>query len=156
MGGVPLKPYGSGAALFTQRWQDELAPIAESAMTASVHIYDPNTDDAEWDFDQHKYVGGEPVTVYRGPARVQPLRSASERVQPGDTALVQAVLVSIPIAAAKGRVFETFHLGEVESASLNPDLVRFVYAVREVVDSSNPFERTLLFSVNQEAVHHDG
>lgn len=154
---MPLKPYGSPATIFTQRWQDELAPVAESAMAATIRIYDPRISEAGWDFELGEYVGGTgPTTIYSGSARVQPLRSATEKAQPGDTALTQAVLVSVPIGKAEGLVFDTFHLGEVTSAHLNPDLLRFVYSVREVVDSSNPFERTLLFSVNQEAVHHDG
>lgn len=147
-----MKPYGSAPDLFTRRWQDELAPVAEAAMDATVHIYDPQRTTAVWDFVAGEWTTA-PVTVFTGPARVQPLRSATERAQPGDAALVQAVLVSVPLRSVEGIVFQTFHLAAVTDAPLNPDLLRFVYAVSEVVDSSNPFERTLMCTVNQEAVN---
>jgi hypothetical protein len=41
---------------------------------------------------------------------------------------------------------------EVLTAALNPSLETYQFVLVEIVDSSNPFERTLMFQLNQETV----
>lgn len=147
---MPLKPYGSPTQLFTKRWQDEVSPVPESGMAGTVRVYDPNLGDAEWDFDAGEWTGTAP-DIYTGPARIQPLRSTNDKAQPGDSTTVQQVLVSIPVSRAAGVEFETFHQAVITASPLNADLGRYVFALRELMDSTNPLERTLIFTVNQEA-----
>lgn len=141
---------GTTRPLFTQKWVDGLAPVAESAMVADVSIYvvdgepsyDPDTD--EWT--------AETTTYYSGKARVQPIRSVLTAEAPGNTSTVQGVRFQIPISAFADDLRPGM-LVTVTSSPLNTTLTEFEYVLHGVVDSSNPFERTLEAKVNQETVH---
>lgn len=139
---------GPTRPLFDQRWVDRLSPSVETSMVASVQFYDPNSGTATYDPVTGTYTTT-PTVVYSGKARVQPVRSASDAA---DTT-VQSVLVSIPIAVGKTLDLRPYHRGKVTSSPLNPTLLNFVYVVKEVMDSSNPLERTFYFTVDQEAVN---
>lgn len=136
--------------LFSTAWVDALKGTIEASMIATVRfwsidgepIYDPDTD--SWTT---------PTTpVYEGPARVQPLRTATQRNAPGNETTVQAVLFSIPIAN-KALNLRPELQGEVLVAELMPALATYQYVISEIMDSSNPVERTFLCTVNQETVN---
>lgn len=139
--------------LFSQKWVDGLAPIAEAGMTAQIEIFDPQTSQAVYDVTTNTYTQ-DPLIAYSGKARVQPLRSASYIKADNNDAPVQAVQVQIPISSVLGVRFSPKHRLKVVSCPLNPALVGILGSLREAIDSSNPFERTLLFDVNQES--YDG
>lgn len=143
--------------LFTQAWVDGLRAVPEAGMTARFKIssttygaWDPATDDKE--VLVHK-------VYYEGPARVQPLRTATRRTTEGNDTSVQPVLVSIPISTPEfPDIMDTdFRVGldgEVTSSPLNPALMLVKFRLSEFLDSSNPFERTIMFNVNQESRDH--
>lgn len=138
--------------LFSLEWVDGLKQVPESAMAGSVQFYDPATGSAVYDPATNTYVT---VPAIIGPtsipARVQPIRSASSKNNLANDTTVQNVLVSIPIDIGRNIDLRPRHRGKVLSAPLMPVLSNFVYVVQEIMDSSNPIERTFYFTVNQEA-----
>lgn len=138
--------------IFTQGWVDGLRHVPESGMICTVVITDPDIEDLVLDMETGQYTGGEP-TVILGPikARIQPLRSAVPRDRAGDDARVQTVLVSMPVETLSVPLTSAYRL-KVTVSPLNPDLLRYEYRIRELLDSGNPLERTILCDVNQETV----
>lgn len=138
-----------GAGLvFTQEWVDALKGVPESAMPASVQIW---RKDGEPQYDETTNTYTQAKTIwYEGKARVQPIRNASDKVQPGDSTTVQNVLISVPIGAVKDADFRPQNQARVTVSPLNPALCKYQYVLQEIMDSSNPIERTLMFVVNQE------
>jgi len=135
--------------LFTQKWVDGLRASAESAMVAEVSIYTV-VGEPQYDPDTDSWTA-ETTTYYSGKARVQPIRSVLTAEAPGNTSTVQGVRIQIPISAFA----DDFRPGmqvAVTSSPLNATLTEFEYHLSGVVDSSNPFERTLEAKVNQETV----
>lgn len=133
-------------ALYGPRWQAALARTAEAAFAASValyevegRVYDPVTD--AWNETTTSW--------YVGPARVQPVRTARMVDADGNATTVQGVRVSIPIDQNTLDFRPGLRL-VVTEAVLNPSLTELEFILRDVVDSSNPFERTLEFLVDQE------
>lgn len=143
---------GPARPLFDQRWVDRLSPSVEGSMVATVQFYDPETGTSVYDPETGTYTST-PTVLYAGKARVQPIRSALDKSNGGNDTTLQTVLVSIPISAGKTLDLRPWHRGRVTLSPLNPTLVNFVYVVKEVLDSSNPLERTFHFTVDQEATN---
>lgn len=141
--------------IFTQRWQDGLARSVETAMPAVVRIF--TVGESVYVPEENDYAI-ETVTLYgptegvpgSGKARVQPLRSSRYEIQPMDSTYVQTILISIPIGEAQGVDFRPGNQARVLESPLNTINTDYQYVLNEIVDSSNPFERTLLFTVNLE------
>jgi hypothetical protein len=134
--------------LFSPAWVDSLKGAPESAMDATVRLYWPATG-AVYDPETNEYTTGPDEVLYEGKARVQPLRVAARVDSPGNDTTVQQVLFSIPIAT-RTVDFRAQMSARVLSAPLNPSLTGYAYVLREIMDSSNPIEKTLLFEVDQE------
>lgn len=136
--------------IFSQEWVDGLKHIPELAMIATILIVDPKLSEGYIDPLTEQYVSAA-VTKYEGKARIQPVRSAVPRTVPGDDTTTQTVLISYTIDEAAIAVDVTDKI-TVTDSPLNVDLLRYTYIVKELLDSSNPLERTLLCDVNQEKV----
>jgi len=122
-------------------WVAAARVSAESMMVATGTIFDPNSTDTTW-VDGVGQVTT-PATLGTGKMRLQPIRSATAP----DGKRIQAVQVSVPLGflSVPARV----GLGlTVTSSPFNHDLETYVYTCIEVADSSNPVERTMIFSVN--------
>ncbi len=135
--------------IFTQEWVDALSPGRETAMPCKVNIY--VLGDRIYDEATNTYIYDK-TTVYDGIARVQPLRSAQQRILPNDNTFVQQVLISVPISATKDTDFRLGYQARVSDAPLMPSLSKYQYVMQEFMDSGNPIERTFLFTVDQEMV----
>lgn len=137
--------------LFTQAWVNAIKGTPEKGMTATIKLYDPTITDAVYDPATNTYVNTtEPL--YEGKARVQPLRSSRQINQAGNPSYGQVVQFQIPIDEGKLLDIRPRHRVEVTACDLNPALMNFLYAVHEVMDSSNPVERTFVCTVNLETV----
>lgn len=144
---MPLTP--TPPNVFTQAWVDGLKHAPEAGMAATVDIYTLGDKVYNPATNQYEFTK---TFLYQGKARVQPLRSATPRIMPNNTTSVQTVLISLPIDAVKTEDIRPSVQVRVTSAPLNPSLLMYQYVVKEIVDSSNPLERTILTEVNQEAV----
>lgn len=147
---APIKKGWSRSQLFNQGWVDDLAPVANSGMTAKVLVffqetvsvgYNPDTGEMEYET--------EPITLYEGVGRVQPMRMARNVPNNAADTIVQAVRFQIPVGDYGIR---PKHRIRVLEADLNPDLVNFEYVIQGVMNSSNPFEITLEAQVDTEVV----
>lgn len=134
--------------LFSDEWAEGLRASVESGMIASVHLFEPGGEGV-WDPSINDWTEPLPVTLYEGKARVQPIRTASDRTVPGNATTVQTVLVSVPREATALDIRPGQQL-RVTGAGMNPQLTEFQYVVHEVLDSSNPLEKTFYCKVNQE------
>lgn len=136
-------------ALFSPEWQAGLKGVPEQAMVAIVEIINPNTSGGIYDPVTNKWLA-DPEILYSGKARVQPLRSASRASVPGASTTTQTILISLPVETLSIPL-EVSYVVRVTNGGLNPDLLRYQYRIKELMDSSNPIERTLQCEVDQEA-----
>lgn len=121
-------------------------------MPAFVQIYNPDVSEREFDYATGTWAEEVVDELYSGKARVQPIRGTSSVNQNANDTTVQSVLISIPIDIGKNLDLRTYHRARVIDCELNPTIEKYVYVMQEVVDSSNPLERTFVFRVNQEMV----
>ena len=125
-------------------------------MPATVLIYDPDTGEATWDYTTGTWTSDPITELYNGKCRVQPIRGTSSVNQNANDTTVQSVLISIPIGIGKNLDLRPEHRARVTADVLNPTTMAYVYVMQEVVDSSNPLERTFVFRVNQEMIDNGG
>jgi hypothetical protein len=135
--------------LFNPRWVASLRGAPESAMVAEVQVFVPGTAEAMYDPELDLWDRTD-VALYQGKARVQPLRAAASRVEPGNETQVQNVLVSIPVDEDVD--IRPGQRMRVITSPLNLWLTKYQYVVSEIMDSSNPIERTFMCTVDQETV----
>lgn len=133
--------------LFNTEWVAGLRGVPEAGMKASVEIFLPGT--PVYNPSTNDYTSVKSV-AYEGKARVQPLRAPGKRDTPANTTWVLAVLVSIPVDALSTDLVVGAHQMAITKSPLNADLLRYRFILNDAVDSSNPLERTLYFTLNQE------
>lgn len=134
--------------IFTPEWQAAGAASVGTAMPATVRLFRLGT--PVYNPATNTYSDAS-VTLYSGKARVQPLRGSRYEIQSMDSQYVQAVLISVPISPVQGVDFRVGNQARVLTSPLNTINTEYQYVVNEVIDSSNPLERTLLCSVTLEA-----
>lgn len=144
--GLNYKP----VTLFNPAWVEALRGAPESAMAATVVIFDPHESSRVYDAETDEWIEFQTV-VYTGKARLQPIRNAGKWDSSGNDTSVQGVLVSIPIAESATN-FRPGQQLNVLTAPLAPALLTYQFVLSDIVDSSNEIERTLAFTINQESV----
>lgn len=135
--------------LFSQRWVDGLAPIAESAMSAIIRVFIPGQGRV-YDVDTDTWTNTPDTVLYTGPARVQPIRSAREARATGDSTTVQSIRFQVPVSS--GLTVRPDTQVRVTACTLSPALLTYQYVIRDTAESSNPFEITFEATVNNETV----
>lgn len=139
---------GTADLIFTQEWVDGLSGIPEKGMAAKIRIFVPGKETG-WDPTTNTPILAPDVVIYEDKARVQPIRAASQKAVPTNTTSVQTVLFSIPIEN-KALDLKMSYQVRVLEAPLNPTLVKFKYVLSELLDSSNPLEKTFYCTVDLE------
>jgi len=133
--------------LFSLEWQARYARQTERAMVAAIAIYEvEKTYDAATDTWTE-----ETTTWYTGKARVQPISSSFRADVPGNDTSVQKTLFSIPVAEIALELRPAL-LVAVTASPLNTSLLAYSFVLIEVLDSSNPIEKTLYCTSNLETV----
>lgn len=146
MAAVGLK--SNSRYLFSPEWVEALRGAPESAMAGVIRIYDPATLSAILDKETNTYITNY-VPIYDGDARIQPLRSANRENVAGNATTVQTVQFSIPIAYKSLDLRPGLQVTVMDSP-LNPTLTKYQFVISEVLDSSNPIEKTFVATSNQE------
>lgn len=139
---------GTADLIFTQEWVDGLKRVPESGMAATIRIFVPGKETG-WDSTTNTPILAPDVVIYEDKARVQPIRAASQKAVPTNTTSLQTVLFSIPIEN-KALDLKMSYQVRVLEAPLNPTLVKFKYVLSELLDSSNPLEKTFYCTVDLE------
>lgn len=132
--------------LFTDKWRKGLRAVPESAMVAKIAVYTRTVSYANNVPTVAKsYVYG---NASGAKARIQPLATALKTAELGDTVFPQRALFSIPMGVNSSPLVPETMFVDVISGGLNPELTRHVFVIREVMDSSNPIERTFIAEVD--------
>lgn len=142
--------------IFTPEWQAAGAAAVETAMPAVVRIF--RLGESVYVPEENDYAT-ETIELYgptegvpgSGKARVQPFRGSRYENQPMDSQYSQTVLISVPILTTQGVDFRVGNQARVLESPLNTINTAYQYVVTEIIDSSNPLERTLLCNVSLEA-----
>jgi hypothetical protein len=139
------------------RWVSHHRNVSSSFQVCEIEIYneqlasrDYNATTNTWDTDS--------TNIWTGKARIQPTKISSDRNVPGNPTFVRQVNMQIDFG--KNQVEDSD--GEmadirpgnyviVTESPYDPLLKNFVYIVRTVMGSSNPWQRTITCEVDMES-----
>jgi hypothetical protein len=144
------------------RWTFHNSAIEKSLRLATIEIYNPDSTLSEYDPETNTW-SGDTTLLWVGKARIQP-RSSSARIgeagniiraiDPGASQIVEVHigLRENQLAGSEGVMpdLRPGHRMMVTESPLDPQLENFIFVVRSVINSSNPWHRALLCEVNQE------
>lgn len=144
------------------RWSFHNSAIEKSLRLASVEIYNPDSTSSVYDPETNTW-SGDTTLLWVGKARIQP-RSSSARIGEGGN-IIRAIdpgasqIVEVHIGLRENQLvgsegvmpdLRPGHRMLVTDSPLDQQLRNFVFVVRSVINSSNPWHRALLCEVNQE------
>jgi hypothetical protein len=107
----------------------------------SSRVYNPTTN--AWDSTE--------TSIWAGKARIQPLATAADRNMTGNNTEVQRVEMQIDFAGSSIADIRPGSYVIVSNSPLDANLTKFIYIVKSVMNSSNPWQRTLMCEVDMEA-----
>lgn len=117
-------------------------------MPASIEVFFQELGDAEYDTETGEFTyPTDEVIIFSGNARIQPIRMARTVNNNAADTTIQTVRVQV---AAPDLVLRPNYKMRVTSSPLNKTLTKFRYVVYDVMDSSNPIERTFDATVDTE------
>jgi hypothetical protein len=139
------------------RWVSHHRNVSTSFQVCDIDIYneqlasrDYNATTNTWDTDQ--------TVIWSGKARIQPTKISSERNIPGNPTFVRQVTMQIDFnknqVEGATEAMADIRPGNyilVSESPYDPTLTKFVYIVRSVMGSSNPWQRTLTCEVDMES-----
>lgn len=138
------------------RWIFHNRNVALSLHLASVDIYNPANGTQEYDAEANTWTGTS-VTKWSGRARIQTISAASDAGDVYNPTLFQNVKVQLAyghneLAGSNGAMpdFRPNDRMIVTSAPYNTDLEKFIFVVTSVLNSSNPWEKTLILRADTE------
>lgn len=132
------------------RWAFHHRGVASSFQICDVTIYNENLRSRVYNATTNAWDSNE-TSVWSGKARIQPLATAADRNMTGNNTEVQRVEIQIDFA---GTVIADIRPGNyihVSASPLDANLTKFVYIIKSVMNSSNPWQRTLMCEVDMEA-----
>jgi hypothetical protein len=139
------------------RWASHHRRLSSSFQLCDVDIYMESLGERTYDPTTNTWDSGATV-IWSGKARLQPTKISSERNIPGNPSFVRQVQVQIDfhknLAEDSDGVMADIRPGNymvVTASPLDPTLTKFVYVVRTVMGSSNPWQRTLTCEVDMES-----
>ena len=139
------------------RWVSHHRNVSTSFQVCDIEIYNEqlisrvyNATTNSWDTDQ--------TVIWSGKARIQPTKISSERNIPGNPTFVRQVTMQIDFnknqVEGATEAMADIRPGNYIIVSESPydsTLTKFVYIVRSVMGSSNPWQRTLTCEVDMES-----
>lgn len=156
-------------SIFDPRFTRAVAQVGQGAMTSSVLVRRPLPEDSPlrggWDYDKKKHVGEEFITLWAGPARVQPNKDwrAKSYEFASTTTAIQACRFSLPLADGvwngaltddEREMRDEDRIFIVDNAFPHLDAIkRFVYIVRNGLVSGNAGLQNVLCDVDLKGVN---
>lgn len=140
--------------IYTEKFFDGLKDIPALTFTAEIEMWDRSAETAVYDPVANAYsVTYTPSTAQPLPCRVQPMRSAVQRFTANDGTWAAHVLISMH----RDNRFdvEAGSRAKIVSASSNQSLLSKFLTVKEIMDSDNSIEFTILCEVDTE-LHEQG
>jgi hypothetical protein len=139
------------------RWVSHHRNVASSFQVCDIEIYNEQLASRAYNATNNTW-DTESSNIWAGKARIQPTKISSERNIPGNPTFVRQVTMQIDFG--KNQVEDSD--GEmadirpgnyviVTESPYDPILKNFVYIVRSVMGSSNPWQRTITCEVDMES-----
>lgn len=139
------------------RWSFWHRGISRSFQICDVEIYNQDLGSRVYDPITNSYDDGNDI-IWKGKARVQPTKISSERNISGNPTFVRQVNFQIDfnrneVEGATGAIADIRpgHYITILNSPLDETLENFVYIVRTVMNSSNPWQRTITCEVDLES-----
>lgn len=131
------------------RWTTHNRGAVRALQLATVTIFNANSSLKEYDPTENSWTGTS-TTKYTGRARVQPVNAVNESGDNYNPTFIKTVRVQIDAATSTSADIRPNDRMRVTACASNPALLGFVFIVTDVLNSSNPWERTLLCKVDTE------
>ncbi len=138
------------------RWVTHNQAVGYALQMATVEVYNPASAGQEYNAETNTW-SGTTVTLYTGPARIQPINSVSEVNDAYNPTFIKTVRVVLPygkntLDGSDGTMpdIRPNDKLKVTASPSNETLTKFLYIVTDVLNSSNSWERTLLCRVDTE------
>ena len=131
------------------RWLTHNRGVLSALMLATVQIYNPASGSQTYDAVENNWTGST-TTLYTGKARIQPVNAVNEISDNYNPTFIKTVRVQIEALQTGMADIRPNDRMKVTACASNPALRNFVYIVTDVMNSSNPWERTLLCKVDTE------
>ncbi len=139
------------------RWSYHHRAVARAFQLCSITIYNEQLASRTYNPLTNAWSTGE-VAIWSGKARIQPKNTAADRNLVGNNTFVQQVEIQIDFAgntvAGSNGAMVDIRPGAyiiVSGSPIDPMLTKFIYVVKSVINSSNPWQRTLVCEVDMEA-----
>lgn len=135
--------------VFDPRWVFHHRGVASSFQVCSVDIYNENLSARTYNPTTNTWTADASV-IWSGNARIQPVKTSSQRNVMTDSTFVREVSVQIDFAGTSIVDIRPGNYLIVTNSPYDQMLKKFVYVVRSVMGSSNPWQRTLICEVDME------
>lgn len=114
-----------------------------------MQIYNPASGSQTYDAVENNW-SGSTTLLYTGKARIQPVNAVNEMSDSYNPTFIKTVRVQIEAWRTGMAEIRPNDRMKVTLCAANKSLEKFVYIVTDVMNSSNPWERTLLCKVDTE------
>ncbi len=139
------------------RWVSHHRNVSSSFQVCDIEIYNEQLASREYNATTNTW-DTESTKIWAGKARIQPTRISSDRNVPGNPTFVRQVNMQIDfgknqVEDSEGAMADIRpgNYVVVTGSPYDPLLSNFVYIVRTVMGSSNPWQRTITCEVDMES-----
>ena len=131
------------------RWLTHNRGVLRALQVATVQIYNPGSSTQVYNAATNTW-SGTTTQLYSGRARIQPINAISEIADNYNPTFIKTVRVQIDAATSASPGIRPNDRMRVTACPSNTSLLGFIYVVTDVLNSSNPWERTLVCRVDTE------
>lgn len=147
----------NGRPVIDPRWLSHHRAVARAFQTCSITVYNESLASRAYDPVTNTWAATE-VAVWAGKARIQPFSGSTNNNSIGNPTNMRQVRMQLDfsgntITGSNGAMTD-IRPGNyiiVSSSPSDPALQSFVYIVRSVINSSNPWQRTIICDVDMES-----
>lgn len=150
-------PVSSSAPIDFAKISAEMGVTAQRWFNATIEIVDPNLENLEWDEFNNDYVAGSETVLWSGGARIQLFGIGSD---PATLAGFSApgkrmARIQVPIDNNRDFIRKGLEIRVIDGGQ-DPDLHKLQFVVRNAINSSYAWLRTIECEVDTKSVIDDG
>lgn len=145
--------YGGGGGINIAAVAELMRATEESWMNGLIQIIDPNIGEGNYSVLNNRTTGGEPVVLWEGKARIQPIRAATPSAGTFENASIRGVRFKIPLGAdiGVGPIREGLQIYVIDGGE-DESLTHYNYIISNGINSSLAWNRTIEATVDLGAV----
>lgn len=132
------------------KWVTHNRNVSTSFQVCTAAIYHQDLGDRVYDPVANTW-DSTATEIWTGAARIQPLSASSQRTVMTNDTFVRQVQVQIDFDESSIADIRPGDYMLVSASPYDATLTKFVYIVRSVINSSNPWQRTLVCEVDMES-----